>query len=360
MPEAFTHVGLPSRVVLGAGSLDEVAAEADLLGIDRVLLIATRSARDWADLVQRSLGDRFAGRIDEVRQHVPKEKADAARAKAHEVEATGLVAIGGGSAIGLAKAIALTASPADSPGATAAGARGAALPIIAVPTTYSGSEMTPVWGQTADGEKSTGTDLKVLPKTVIYDPILTRDLPLKITAASVANALAHCVEATWTDKADPITEVTAVEAARALREGLLQTLQSPKDLEARSNLLYGASLAGSALATAGTGIHHKLCHLLGGTYNLPHAETHAAVLPQVTRVKATEVPRAKARLEAALETDDLATGLFELFTQANIPTSLRELGLIEQQATEAAERFQASTSIDVREILHRAWEGAAP
>ncbi|MEV8373877.1 maleylacetate reductase [Kribbella sp. NPDC056861] len=344
MPEPFTHVGLASRVVLGAGSLDEVAAEVDLLGVDRVLLIATRSARDWADLVQRSLGDRFAGRIDEVRQHVPKEKADAARAKAAEVGATGIVAIGGGSAIGLAKAIAPTTG----------------LPIIAVPTTYSGSEMTPVWGQTDDGEKTTGTDLKVLPRTVIYDPILTRDLPLKITAASVANALAHCVEATWTDKADPITEVTAVEAARALREGLLQTLQSPTDLEARSNLLYGASLAGSALASAGTGIHHKLCHLLGGTYNLPHAETHAAVLPQVTRVKAPEVTRAKARLEAALETDDLATGLFELFTQAEVPTSLRELGLTEQQAAEAAQRVHAKTTIDVSEILHRAWEGTAP
>ncbi|NEA35976.1 maleylacetate reductase [Streptomyces sp. SID13031] len=338
MPEAFIHVGLPSRVILGAGALDQIPLEASGL---KVLLIATKSARDSADVVQLALGDDFAGRIDEVRQHVPKEKADAARAKAIEVGATGIVAIGGGSAIGLAKAIALTAG----------------LPIIAVPTTYSGSEMTPVWGQTEDGNKKTGTDLNVLPKTVIYDPVLSRGLPLKVTAASVANALAHCVEATWTDKADPITEVTAVEAARALREGLLQVLENPTDLDARSNLLYGASLAGSALASAGTGLHHKLCHLLGGAYNLPHAETHAAVLPQVTRVKAPEVPRAKARLEAVLETTDLATGLFDLFSTAGVPTSLRELGLTESQAKEAAERFQASTSIDVREILNRAWAG---
>ena len=150
--------------------------------------------------------------------------------------------------------------------------------------------MTPVWGQTEDGDKTTGTDLKVLPRTVIYDPLLSRDLPLNVTAASVANALAHCVEATWTDKANPITDVTAVEGARALREGLLQVLENPTDLDARGNLLYGASLAGSAMASAGTGIHHKLCHLLGGTYNLPHAETHAAVLPQVTRVKAIRRP----------------------------------------------------------------------
>lgn len=341
MPEAFVHVGFPSRVILGAGSLDQVATEVELLGISRVLLIATKSARDWADMAQLALGDAFAGRIDEVRQHVPKEKADAARAKAAEVGATGIVAIGGGSAIGLAKAIAL----------------GTGLPIIAVPTTYSGSEMTPVWGETDGGEKTTGTELRVLPRTVIYDPMLSRDLPLKVTAASVANALAHCVEATWTAKADPITEITAVEAARALREGLIQVLEDRTNLDARSNLLYGASLAGSALASAGTGLHHKLCHLLGGTYNLPHAETHAAVLPQVTRVKAPDVPRAKARLEAALETTDLATGLYDLFSTAGVPTSLRELGLTEHQAREAAVRFQASTSFDVREILDRAWAG---
>ncbi|WP_328330610.1 maleylacetate reductase [Kribbella sp. NBC_00382] len=344
MNESFTHVGLASRVVLGAGSLDRVADEIGLLGIDRVLLIATKSARDWADLVERSLGDRFAGRIDEVRQHVPKEKADAARAKALEVEATGIVAIGGGSAIGLAKAIALTAE----------------LSIIAVPTTYSGSEMTPVWGQTEGGDKTTGTDLKVLPKTVVYDPVLSHQLPLKVTAASVANALAHCVEATWTEKADPITDVIAVEAARALREGLLQVLANRTDLDARSNLLYGASLAGSAMASAGTGLHHKLCHLLGGTYNLPHAETHAAVLPQVTRVKAGDVPHAKARLEDALETTDLAAGLFDLFTAAKVPTSLRELGLTEAQSVEAAERFQATTGTDVRDIFARAWAGERP
>lgn len=344
MPEAFVHVGLPSRIVLGAGTLDQVADEVDLLGIDNVLLIATKSAREWADLVERSLADRFAGRIDEVRQHVPKEKADAARAKASEVDATGIVAIGGGSAIGLAKAIALTAG----------------LPIIAVPTTYSGSEMTSVWGQTEGGNKTTGTDLKVLPKAVIYDPVLSRELPLKITAASVANALAHCVEATWTSKADPITDVIAVEGARALREGLLQVLENRTDLGARSNLLYGASLAGSALASAGTGIHHKLCHLLGGSYNLPHAETHAAVLPQVTRFKATAVPRAKARLEEALETENLAAGLFELFSRAGVPTSLRELGLTAAQAEEAADRFQSSTSLDVKDILHRAWAGERP
>jgi maleylacetate reductase len=348
MPESFVHVGLAGRIVLGPGTLDRVADEVDLLGIGKVLLIATKSVRDDADLLESALHHRFAGRIDEVRQHVPAERAEAARAKAIEVGATGIVAIGGGSAIGLAKAIALTSG----------------LPIIAVPTTYSGSEMTPVWGQTADGDKTTGTNPVVLPKTVVYDPLLSRRLPMKVTSASVANALAHCVEATWTPKADPITEVTAVEGARALREGLLAVLHEHAGLEARSNLLYGASLAGSALAMAGTGLHHKLCHLLGGTYNLPHAETHAAVLPQVTRYKAPTAPRAKARLEAALETDDLAAGLFDLFTTANAPTSLRDLGLTEAQAHEAAKEYAANHAEEeekvVTDILARAWAGTRP
>jgi maleylacetate reductase len=353
MPEPFVHVGLPSRIVLGPGTLDQVPAEVDLLAtgqggnaLHRVLLIATKSVRDDADLLEFALRDRFAGRIDGVRQHVPADRAQAARDKADEVGATAVVAIGGGSAIGLAKAIALTSG----------------LPIIAIPTTYAGSEMTPVWGQTADGDKTTGTDLAVLPKTVVYDPLLSRHLPLGVTAASVANALAHCVEATWTSKADPITETTAVEGARALREGLQAVLAAPADLEARSNLLYGASLAGSALASAGTGIHHKLCHLLGGAYNLPHAETHAAVLPQVTRHKA--VGRARQRLEAALQTDDLATGLFDLFTEARVPTSLRDLGLTEDQARDATIRFAANHPEEdesaIADILATAWAGTRP
>ncbi|MEU4289808.1 maleylacetate reductase [Kribbella sp. NPDC026596] len=391
MPESgFTHTFLSGRVVFGAGSLDQVAAEVELLGVRRALVVATRSARDAADVVEMELKDRFAGRIDGVAQHVPTEVAEAARDKAREIGADGIVAIGGGSAIGLAKAVALTgALPAGEAGGRAGGeaggraggeaggrARGEAggraggqvggLPIVAVPTTYAGSEMTPVWGETSGGSKTTGTDLRVLPRTVVYDPVLSQHLPLNVTAASVANAIAHCVEAVWTPKADPITETTAVEGVRALTAGLRAVLQDHTDLDARSNLLYGACLAGSALATAGTGLHHKLCHLLGGTYNLPHAETHAAVLPQVARLNAPAVPRAKARLEEALQTDDLAAGLFDLFTTAAVPTSLRELGLSQDQATEAAHTFQPTpnpipvTEELVQEILTRAWTGTRP
>lgn len=284
-------------------------------------------------------------------QHVPTEVAENARAKARETGADAVIAIGGGSAIGLAKAIALTTER---------------VVVVAVPTTYAGSEMTPVWGETTAGRKSTGTDMRVLPRVVVYDPVLSRGLPLKVTAASVANAIAHCVEAVWTPKADPITELTAVEGLRALSNGLRDVLPAPDDLDARSNLLYGACLAGSALATAGTGLHHKLCHLLGGTYNLPHAETHAALLPQVARVNASSVPQAKTRLEAALGTTDLAGGLFDLFQAAGVPTSLRELGLTEAQVAEAAAAFKPTdnpipvTEDLVREVLTRAWSGTRP
>jgi maleylacetate reductase len=352
MLEGFTHVGLASRIVFGAGGLDRVLEEVELLGSTRTLLIATSSARDAADVAEVQLEDRFAGRIDEVVQHVPVAKADAARAKAAEVGADAIVAIGGGSAIGLAKAVALTTG----------------IPIIAVPTTYAGSEMTPVWGQTEGGTKTTGTDLGVLPKSVVYDPVLSQHLPLEVTAASVANALAHCVEGTWTPKADPITEVIAVEGARALRDGLLLVLGDRTNLDARGDLLYGASLAGTVLAQAGTGLHHKLCHLLGGMYNLPHAETHAAVLPQVTALNAPAVPRARQRLETALQTDDLATGLFDLFTTAGVPTALRDLGLTEDQAMEAAGTFAATRTANpvpldqtrLTELLHSAWAGERP
>ena len=354
MSDGFVHTFLPGRVVFGAGSLDQVAGEVELLGVRRVLVVATRSARDSADVVEVELGDRFAGRIDGVAQHVPTEVAEDARAKAREIGAEGIVAIGGGSAVGLAKAVALTSELPNG------------LPIVAVPTTYAGSEMTPVWGETAGGSKTTGTDLKVLPRTVVYDAVLSQHLPKKVTAASVANAIAHCVEAVWTPKADPITETTAVEGVRALTAGLRKILQDPTDLDARSNLLYGACLGGSAFATAGTGLHHKLCHLLGGTYNLPHAETHAAVLPQVARVNAPAVPRAKARLEEALHADELAAGLYDLFTAAEIPTSLRDLGLTRKEAREAAHAFQPTanpvpvTEELVIEILTRAWSGDRP
>ncbi|MFD7156346.1 maleylacetate reductase [Kribbella sp. NPDC059898] len=372
VPGSFVHTFWPGRVVFGPGTLARVGDEVAALGVRRVLVVATNSARAAADAVQQQLGDRFAGRIDGVAQHVPTQLADAARTTARDVNADAAVAIGGGSAIGLAKAVALTSTD--------------GVVVVAVPTTYAGSEMTPVWGETAGGSKATGVDSRVLPRVVVYDAELSRGLPVQVTAASVANAMAHCVEAVWTPKADPITEVIAVEGVRALSSGLRQVLMEPDDLEGRGRLVYGACLAGSALATAGTGLHHKLCHLLGGTYNLPHAETHAAVLPQVARIEAATVPASASRLAAALRGEDaavgastasggradgesavdgestaaegLARGLFDLFRGAGVAVSLRELGLGREQVDEAVAAFGDDDL--VREILVRAWDGVRP
>ncbi|MFF0265640.1 maleylacetate reductase [Kribbella sp. NPDC004536] len=414
-PDSFVHTFWPGRVVFGAGSLERVGDEVAALGVRRVLVIATNSARDAADLVELQLGDRFVGRIDGVAQHVPTEVADAARAKAHELAADAIVAIGGGSAIGLAKAVALKSTPGGAGTAGAVGGAGGAggagasggggvgsaggvgapgasggvgapggaggvgtsgasggvgaggVVVVGVPTTYAGSEMTAVWGETAGGSKATGVDVRVLPRVVVYDPVLTRRLPVKVTAASVANAIAHCVEAVWTPKADPITETIAVEGLRALSDGLRAVLVEPADLDARGKLMYGACLAGSALATAGTGLHHKLCHLLGGTYGLPHAETHAAILPQVTRINAPAIPHSAARLSAALggsgSADALAGELWDLFQTAGVGMGL---GLTRQQVDEAAAGFKVVGNPvpvgedQVREILVRALDGVRP
>lgn len=310
----FVHESWASRVVLSPGALRRVPEELDRLTNGRVLLIAGGSATSAADQLHDALKDRVT-RFTEVRQHVPVELAEQARARANGTGA--IVSIGGGSATGLAKAVALTTG----------------LPILAVPTTYSGSEMTPVWGLTSGGEKTTGTDPRVLPRTVVYDPDLTHDLPPDVTRNSVANAMAHCVEAIG---ADPITDVVAIEGAHALASGLQGTI-------ARGNLLYGACLAGKAMATAGTGIHHRICHVLGGRYGLPHAETHAAVLPY--SIEARQPDR---RLAEAIGVEDLPAGLYDLFR----PRGLRELGLREDQLDDVP--------VELRQIVRRAWEGVRP
>ena len=314
MVEPFVHEGLPVRVVLGPGTLRQLPDEVRLSTDGRVLLIASPSAADAADRL-----DLDATRFTEVRRHVPLDLAERARTRARDSSA--IVCIGGGSATGLAKAVALTTGQ----------------PIIAVPTTYAGSEMTPVWGLTSDGEKTTGTDPRVLPRTVVYDPELSLDLPHHVTVPSVANAMAHCIGATRDPRANPITDLTAIEAARILADGL-RTLDI--GIVARSNLLHGACLAGNAMATAGTGLHHRICHVLGGRYDLPHAETHAAVLPYSTAQDD--------RLAAAIGTEDLASGLYDLFR----PRSLRELGLTEHQLEDLPD--------EMRGIARAAWEGVRP
>jgi maleylacetate reductase len=309
----FAYEQLPQRVVFGVDAArTALAPEIDRLGARRVLVIAsTRDAERIAALLA-PLDGRVAGTFTAVREHVPLPTAEAARAAAKAADADLLLAIGGGSTVGAAKAVAMTAR----------------LPILAVPTTYAGSEITPIWGVTENGRKTTGVDPAVLPRVVVYDPALTATLPPDLAAASGFNALAHAVEAMWAPRRNPVSTAVAGEAVERLATGL----RSGDPAE----LLCGAWLGSSAFAVAGSGLHHKLCHVLGGTFELPHARTHAVVLPHVLAFNAPGAPEAVGRVARALGVDDAVAGLRALADAHGIPRGLRELGLPESAIAEAA------------------------
>jgi alcohol dehydrogenase class IV len=262
------------------------------------------------------------------------------------------VAIGGGSTTGLAKAIALTSG----------------LPIVAIPTTYAGSEMTPIWGLTEGGVKKTGRDVRVLPKTVIYDPSLTSSLPVALSVTSGINAIAHCVEALYSRDANPIISLIAEEGIRALGGGLPEVAKQPGNMDARSRALYGAWLAGVSLGAVGMALHHKLCHTLGGTFNLPHAETHTVVLPHAVAYNAASAPEAMNRIAAALGASPAAEGLYDLAVSLGAPVSLQALGMRRQQLDQAADLAVQNpyynprpvTREGIRSLLENAFEGRRP
>jgi alcohol dehydrogenase class IV len=345
----LTYQPLPGRVLFGAGAAAEVGGELERLGAGRAVLIDGLLDGEVRGRIERDLGGRHAGTIDEVAQHVPADVAARALAQARAVDADGLVALGGGSATGLAKAIALETG----------------VPILAIPTTYAGSEMTPIWGITATGRKTTGSDPRVLPRTVLYDPKLTVSLPARPGAASGMNAMAHCVEALWTPAANPVTDAVAGDGMARLARGLRAAHADPADLGARAEALRGAWLAGTALAVGGTGLHHKLCHVLGGSFGLPHAEVHAAVLPWVVDYYREAAPEALARIAAALGAEDAVAGLRDLARDLGLGGGLAGLGLLEAALDEAAEQAaevapQTPAPIDrdgIRELLGNAYIG---
>jgi alcohol dehydrogenase class IV len=242
--------------------------------------------------------------------HVPVEIAREAREYAQQVGADCAVAIGGGSTTGLGKAIALSSS----------------LPILAVPTTYAGSEMTPIYGLTEAGLKKTGRDIRVLPRTVIYDPALTVSLPASLSVTSGINAIAHAAEGLYAEDANPVVSLMAEEGIRALAQGIGKVTARPDDIDARSDCLYGAWLCGAVLGSVGMALHHKLCHTLGGTFNLPHAETHTIVLPHALAYNRDAAPQAMKRIARALGTTDAAQGAFELARSNGAPTALKDIG----------------------------------
>ena len=352
--KSFVYDALPGRIVFGAGaSRGKLAEQVERLGARRVLLIATEQEKELIEELTSPLGERIVGLFTEVRPHVPVEVAEKVTSVAREAEADCLLSVGGGSTTGTSKAVALETG----------------LPIVAVPTTYAGSEVTPVYGLTSSQRKRTGKSLKVLPKVVIYDPELTFSLPDFITGPSAMNAMAHCVEAFYAPDANPITSLIAEEGIRALASGVPKAVSDPEDLEGRTETLYGAYLAGAAYASAGGGIHHKICHILGGAYDLPHAETHTVILPQAVAFNEGVIPEVMQRVARALGAEAAAPGLYDLARRIGAPTALKDIAMQEENLDEAAALVLEEAPKDnprpvdeagIRELLGNAYAGRRP
>ncbi|TQE35315.1 maleylacetate reductase [Streptomyces ipomoeae] len=349
----FVHETRPMRVVFRAGAaITAVPQEAEQLGLRRLLVVCGARGADTAQAVARSLGDACAGLHAEARMHVPVEVADRVVDVARAAGADGCVAVGGGSSIGLGKAVALRTG----------------LPLIAVPSTYSGSEMTPVWGLTEHGVKRTGRDPSVLPRSVVYDPELTLSLPVGLSVTSGINAVAHAAEALYAPDATPLVSLMAEEGVRAMTGALPELATDPENLDARGRALYGAWLCGATLGATTMGLHHKLCHVLGGTFGLPHAETHTVVLPYALAYNAPAAPEALAALARALHTDDAPHALWSLAGRLGAPRTLAELGLKETDLPTAAAQATGQAYSNPREIgvsgvlgvLRAAYEGSRP
>ena len=340
------------RVVFGAGALQHLPRELDALGATRALVLSTPGQIALAQRAAELLGPKAAGIFAQAAMHVPVEVARAARGEALRLGADCAIAIGGGSTTGLGKAIALESG----------------LPVIAVPTTYAGSEMTIVYGLTEAGAKKTGRDPRVLPRTVIYDPELSLGLPFGITVVSILNAIAHAAEGLYAPDANPVIDLMAEEGIR-LGASVLPTLQcAPRDVEARGEALVAAWLCGTVMGGITVGLHHKLCHTLGGSFGLQHAETHTVVLPQALAYNAPAAPQAMRRIAAALGTPTAAVGVFDLAARHGASTSLAAIGMREADLDRAADLavqtpYPNPRPLDrasVRDLLQRAWEGARP
>lgn len=355
----FSYQTWPQRIVFEPGGLSRVGAEVDALGARRVLVLCTPGQRDLAERVATLLGERTAAIFDGAVMHVPVEQARQARAQAAQLGADCTLAIGGGSTIGLAKAIALESG----------------LPILAVPTTYSGSEMTPIYGLTDAGLKRTGRDPRVLPRTIIYDPELSQALPPAISVTSGINAIAHAAEGLYAADRNPVSQWMSREGIAALGRALPVIAHAERHpdasrLEARGDALYGAWLCGAVLGSVTAGLHHKLCHTLGGTFNLPHAEVHTVVLPHALAYNA---PAARQAMTAIAEALGAPNGngpraVYDLAAALGAPTSLRELGLAEADLDHACElalrdQYPNPRPLErdgIRQLLRDAFEGKPP
>lgn len=348
----FIYNGQAGRVVFGAGSLQHLGREIDALGARKALVLSTPEQRTSAEMIADLLGPRAVGVFDRAVMHVPIETAREARELARRLGADCAVAIGGGSTTGLGKAIALDSG----------------LPILAIPTTYAGSEMTTVYGITEAGLKKTGKDSRVLPRTVIYDPELTLSLPVRMSVSSGINAIAHATEGLYGVDSNPIMDLMAKEGIAAIGRALPAIKNVATDIDARSSALYGAWLCGIVMSNVGMALHHKLCHTLGGSFNLPHAETHTVVLPHALAYNAAAAPAAMQAIAAALGGPSAAQAVFDLAKNNGAPVALRDIGMQEADLDKACDMAMQNQYPNprplertaIRQLLQDAFEGARP
>lgn len=309
----------PPRIVFGPGALTELPRIVSELGAKRALVVSTPGRRRLAEQAAALLDERCAGILPEAISQVPIELAILGRERFRAANADAIVSIGGGASVGLGKAIALELG----------------CPVVAVPTTYSGSEMTGFCGITIQGVKRMHASLNMLAHCVIYDPELSVSLPVDVSAASAFNALAHCVDVVYVPTAHPLMVSAAIDGAQVLADALPRAARDPCDLDARADLLYGGMLGGAAL-TGGFALQHGLAHTLGGSFKVPHGHSHALVLPHVAAYNARYAPEPLGQIAEALGVDDLAPALFDLLVASGLPTSLRSMGLDPSMADRAA------------------------
>ena len=350
--KSFVYNGQPARVVFGAGSLQHLGREIETLGARKALVLSTPEQRASAEMIADLLGPRAAGVFDRAVMHVPIETAREAREIARKLGADCAVAIGGGSTTGLGKAIALDSG----------------LPILAIPTTYAGSEMTPIYGITESGLKKTGKDPRVLPRVVIYDPELTLSLPVGMSVTSGINAIAHAAEALYAFDANPIIDLMAKEGIASMGRALPAIKKVANDLQARTDALYGAWLCGTVLGNVGMALHHKLCHTMGGSFNLPHAETHTIVLPHALAYNAAAAPEAMRSIAVALQGSSAAQAVFDLARDNGAPVALRDIGMREVDLDRACDiamqnQYPNPRPLEreaIRQLFQDAFEGIRP